>query len=124
MHTAHRRQYERRTIDISVQVEICESDRTQVAPLGGAAVPGRMTNVSGGGAQVVVSTFLPRSALVDLEIPSGSSVPAGRAQARVMSIRMIDREPHYALGLRFEQNDCELVRAIQAAEGGDAEADA
>jgi len=29
---------------------------------------------------------------------------------------MVDREPRYGLGLRFEDTDCELVRALRIAE--------
>lgn len=116
MHTTHRRQYERRTIDVRVQLVICEAYQEQVSPIAGASIPGRMTNVSGGGAHVVVPTYLPRATEVDLEIPVGSKLPAGRARARVMKIQMVDREPRYGLGLRFEDSDCELVRALQIVE--------
>lgn len=115
-HTAHRRQYERHAIDVRVQLVICESYREQVAPVTGPSVPGRMTNISGGGAHVIVPTYLPRGTEVDLEIPVGSKLPAGRARARMMTIQMVDREPRYGLGLRFEDTDCELVRALRIAE--------
>jgi hypothetical protein len=75
-----------------------------------------MTNASGGGAYVVVPTYLPRNTEVELEIPVGSKLPAGRARARVMKIEMADREPRYGLGLRFEDTDCELAQALRAAE--------
>jgi len=116
MHTKHRRQYERHTIDVRVQLVIRENHQVQVAPVGGLTIPGRMTNVSGGGAHVVVPTYLPRATEVDLEIPVGSKLPAGRVWARVMKVQMVDREPRYGLGLRFEDTDCELVRALAAAE--------
>jgi len=116
MHTTHRRQYERHTIDVRVQLLIRESHQEQVAPVGGLTIPGRMTNVSGGGAHVVVPTYLPRATEVDLEIPVGSKLPAGRVRARVMKVHMVDREPRYGLGLRFEDTGCELVHALQAAE--------
>jgi hypothetical protein len=115
-HTKHRRQYERRTVDVRVQLVIRERHQDQVAPVGGLTIPGRMTNISGGGAHVVVPTFLPRATEVDLEIPIGMKLPAGRAWARVMKVRMVDREPRYGLGLRFEDTGCELVRALRAAE--------
>ena len=116
MHTTHRRQYERHTIDVRVQLAIRENHQEQVAPVGGLTIPGRMTNVSGGGAHVVVPTYLPRATEVDLEIPVGSKLPAGRVWARVMKVQMVDREPRYGLGLRFEDTGCELVRALAAAE--------
>jgi hypothetical protein len=116
MHTRHRRQYERHTIDVRVQLVIRENHQEQIAPVGGLTIPGRMTNVSGGGAHVVVPTYLPRATEVDLEIPVGSKLPAGRVWARVMKVQMVDREPRYGLGLRFEDTSCELVRALAAAE--------
>jgi hypothetical protein len=116
MHTTHRRQYERHAIDVPVQLMICESCQEQVVPVNGWAVPGRMTNVSGGGAYVVVPTYLPRATEIELEIPVGTKLPAGRARARVMKAEMVDREPRYGLGLRFEDTGCDLVRALLAAE--------
>jgi hypothetical protein len=121
MHTTHRRQYQRRRIDVRVQLVIRENHQDQVTPVGGLTVPGRMTNVSGGGAHVVVPTYLPRATEVDLEIPVGSKLPAGRVWARVVKIQMVDREPRYGLGLRFEDPNCEVVRALSVAdeEGSD-----
>ena len=116
LHTAHRRQYDRRPTDVRVQLVICQSYLAQVAPVSGPSVPGRLTNISGGGAHVVVPTYLPRSTQVELEIPASPGLPAGSVRARVMSIRMVDREPHYGVGLRFEDPECEAVRALRAAE--------
>ncbi|MBU0616746.1 MAG: PilZ domain-containing protein [Planctomycetes bacterium] len=116
MHATHRRQYERRRIDVRVQLVIRENHQEQVAPVGGLTIPGRMTNVSGGGARVVVPTYLPRATEVDLEIPVGSELPAGRVWARVMKVQMVDREPRYGLGLYFEDTSCDLVRALRAVE--------
>ena len=112
-HVAHRRQYERRVVDIAVQLEIGESCRGQVAPLNGSIVPGRLTNISGGGAYAVVSTFLPRGAAVTLELPPGTELPAGRVPCSVVKTAMVDREPHYGVGLRFEDTECEVVRALR-----------
>ena len=39
--------------------------------------------------------------------------PPGTARARVMSADMLDREPHYHLGLRFEDHDNELIRWLE-----------
>lgn len=82
--------------------------------MGGPALSGRMQNISAGGALVVVSTYLPRATQVELEIPAGTPVPAGRVTARVTKVQMVDREPRYGLGLRFEDNECELVQALRA----------
>jgi hypothetical protein len=122
MHTTHRRQYERYTIDVRVQLGIRENHQEQVAPVGGTIIPGRMTNVSGGGARVVVPTYLPRGTEVDLELPAGTTLPAGRVWARVMKVQMVDREPRYGLGLRFEDASCDLVRTLRATEEKGAEA--
>jgi hypothetical protein len=113
-HIDHRRQYERRSVDVQVQLVIADAHLDQVTPTGGPALPGRMRNISAGGALVVVSTYLPRSTQLELEIPAATPVPAGRALVRVMSIQMVDREPHYTLGLRFEDSESELVGALQA----------
>jgi hypothetical protein len=115
-HTAHRRQYQRLSTDLPVQVIIADSHGAQVAPIGGPSIPGQMTNISGGGAHVVVPIYLPRATEVELEVPVGSRLPAGRVRARVMLVRMIDREPRYGVGLRFEETDGDVVRAARAAE--------
>jgi type II secretory ATPase GspE/PulE/Tfp pilus assembly ATPase PilB-like protein len=125
-HIAHRRQYERHSVDVQVELVIAEGHADQVTPLGGPSIPGRMRNVSAGGALVVVPTYLPRAAQVELVIPTGTpvgqghpdeQVPAGRVTARVAKVQMVDREPHYSLGLRFENADSDLVRALQAWDG-------
>jgi hypothetical protein len=116
-HIAHRRQYERHNIDVRVELLISEEHSSQVSPLGGRAIQGHMKNVSAGGALIVVPTYLPRATQVQLEIPPGSSVPAGRVTARVAKVQMVDREPHYSLGLRFEDAECELVRALRVWDG-------
>jgi hypothetical protein len=119
-HIAHRRQYERHTIDLRVELVVSEPHASQVSPVGGASIQGRMKNISGGGALVVVPTYLPRATQVELEIPPGSAVPAGRLAACVTKVQMVDREPRYGLGLRFEDTECDLVRALQAWGGEEA----
>jgi hypothetical protein len=116
MHTSHRRQYERREIDLRVSIWIAESHQEQVSPIAGMMIPGRMTNVSAGGAHVIVSTFLPRATRIELEIPAGGNLPAGRTRACVMKVQMADREPHYGLGLKFEEIDNPLIQALQELE--------
>jgi len=110
-HRANRRQYSRADVDERVQLVIAEASRAQVMPLAGGSVPGRMTDVSEGGARVIVPTFLPRASQVDLELP-GAADHDGRARARVVSVRMLDREPRYSLGLRFEQANEELPSRV------------
>ncbi len=90
--------------------------------MSGTTFPACLTNISGGGAHVVVATFVPRTTLVELEIPPGNELPAGRARARVMKVQMVDREPRYGVGLRFEDDESEVVRALQAAEVEEADA--
>lgn len=119
MHTSHRRQYERREIDLRVQLWIADSHQGQVAPIIGMMIPGRMTNVSVGGAHVIVSTFLPRATRVELEIPAGGQYPAGRTSACVMKVHMSDREPHYGLGLKFEEADGPLIQALHEIEASE-----
>ena len=112
MHTSVRRQYTRHDVDLHVQIWIADSHQEQVSPIAGAMIPGRMTNVSVGGAHVIVPTFLPRATRIELEIPPGGRFPAGRTQAVVMKLEMVDREPRYGLGLRFEDDDSPLIRAL------------
>ena len=57
-----------------------------------------MTNISAGGALIVVPTYLPRGTQIELEIPTGTPVPAGRVTARVTKVQMVDREPRYGVG--------------------------
>jgi hypothetical protein len=110
----HRRQYERHAIDVRVQLVISDGHLTQVSPMAGPALTARMKNISAGGALIVVPTYLPRGTQIELEIPTGSAVPAGRVTARVTKVQMVDREPHYGVGLRFEDAKCALVQALRA----------
>lgn len=114
--TTLRRQYQRRNVDLRVQLVIHDGFLTQVTPVSGRAIPGRMTDISGGGAYVVAPTFLPRAVQLDLEIPATASLPGGAVRARVMKVQMVDREPRYGVGLRFEDPDCPVVQALRAAE--------
>ena len=116
-----RRQYARRSIDVGVQLTLSEACLSQISPVSGRRIAARMMDVSGGGAYVVVPTYLPRATQVELEIPPGSGLPSGQAPCRVMKIRMVDRDPRYGLGLRFEDTDCDLVKALQAADAEEAE---
>ena len=109
----HRRQYERHAIDVRVQLVIAEEHLAQVSPMSGPALSGRMKNISAGGALIVLPTYLPRGAQVELEIPAGTPVPAGRVTARVTKVQMVDREPRYGVGLRFEDTECALVQALR-----------
>ncbi len=117
-HIAHRRQYERHSLDIQVELVVAEAHADQVIPLSGRSIPGRMKNLSAGGALLVVPTFLPRAAQVELVISTGTPVPAGRIAARVAKVQMIDREPHYGLGLHFDEADSEVLRALRTWDGG------
>ncbi len=107
------RQRVRRSVDLRVQLTICEDSLAQVSPVAGRCLPARLTDVSAGGAGVVAPTYLPRAGYVMVEIPTTGDIPAGTARARVMSADMLDREPHYHLGLRFEDHDNELIRWLE-----------
>jgi hypothetical protein len=110
----------RRTIDVPARVDIAEASAAQVAPIHGSSLPGRMTDVSAGGAHVIVSTFVPRATRVIVE-PIGTAAGGQRLAARVMRVQMVDREPHYGLGLRFDEPQTEAARMIEAsAAEGDA----
>jgi len=107
------RQRVRRSVDLRVQLTICEDSLAQVSPVAGRSLPARLTDVSAGGAGVVAPTYLPRAGYVMVEIPTTGNIPAGTARARVMSVDMLDREPHYHLGLRFEDHDNGLIRRLE-----------
>jgi hypothetical protein len=115
-----RRQYERRAVDIVIQMTIGEECSGQVAPLHGSTFAGRLTDISGGGAYAVSPTFLPRGTRVALDLPPGTPVPAGRVWCSVVKTAMVDREPRFGVGLRFEDTECEVVRTLRdaAPEGG------
>ena len=112
--TNTRRQFQRRDCDVPVVLAVAEASRGQIALIAGPAIGARMTNVSGGGAYVVSATFLPRAAQLVLDVPAGATLPGGRARCRVMSLQMLDIEPHYGIGLRFEDEESTFVRAIRA----------
>ena len=116
VHVTYRRQYERRASDIPVELTVADTCRAQVTPTAGPTLAGRMTNISVGGAHVIVSTYLPRAAQLELELPAHDDLPAGRIPCRVMSIRMVDQEPHYGVGLRFEDPSNPVVQTLQKAE--------
>lgn len=109
----HCRQYERHAIDVRVQLVIADGHLAQVSPMAGATLSAHMKNISAGGALIVVPTYLPRGTELELEVPAGSAVPAGRATARVTKVQMVDREPRYGVGLRFEDAECSLVQALR-----------
>ncbi|GEM_PF-6127085 len=112
-HVAHRRQYQRRSVDIRGQVVIGEGQARQVSPLSGLSIPAHIKNISAGGALVILPVFLPRAAQVELEIPPGGEIPAGRLRARVTKVQMVDREPRYGIGLSFDDSDCPTVRFLR-----------
>ncbi len=107
------RQFARFDVDVEVHLTICDSSAEQVAPINGVRLSGRMTNISGGGSYLVFPMFLPRETLVDLEVPEIDDMPAGMVRARVVKVRMIDRDPSYGVGLRFEDDDSPVVQFLQ-----------
>ena len=107
------RQFARFDVDIEVQLAICDSCAEQVAPINGSRLSGRLTNIGGGGAYLVLPTFLPRETLVDLEVPAVEDIPAGTVRARVVKVGMLDREPTFGVGLRFEDETSPVVLYLQ-----------
>ncbi|MEW6253222.1 MAG: PilZ domain-containing protein [Planctomycetota bacterium] len=123
LRVAHRRQFERHSVDVPAQLVIAAESQGQITFQGAAAVAARITDISGGGAHVITTTFVPRTAQVLLEIPPGAAgtaagptVPAGRIRCRVIAVQMLDAEPRYGLGLRFEDTDASAVQALRGAE--------
>lgn len=104
----------RRTIDAPTRIAVVDAAALQVAPIHGATIAGRMTDISAGGAHVVVQTYLPRATRVTLEL---TGTLQRRVAARVMRIQMIDREPRYGVGLRFDEPQEGLAREVHAAAG-------
>ena len=47
-------------------------------------------------------------------MPAIDDMPAGIVRARVVKIRMVDRDPSYGLGLQFEDDDSPIVQFLQA----------
>ena len=106
------RQFARFDVDVEVHLTICDSSAEQVVPINGGRLSGRMTNISGGGSYIVFPMFLPRETLVVLEVPEIDDMPAGMVRARVVMVRMIDRDPSYGVGLRFEDDDSPVVQFL------------
>ena len=99
------RQHERHAADITIELILLPQSREQVAPTGGKSMAGHVTDLSEGGAGVVTQTFLPRGTQVEFRVPGDGDTSTEGLAARVMRVSMVDREPHYAVGLRFEDPD-------------------
>ncbi len=115
-----RRQFVRLRVDLRVHVTLDEATREQVVPINGPIVPARLVDLSAGGCQLIVPTFIPRNATVSVEIPAGELLMATSIPARVMNARMVSREPSYALGVRFEDPENKVFLVLEAL-AGDAE---
>ena len=111
--TKFNRQFARFDVNVEVQLTICDSSAEQVAPINGGRLSGRLKNISGGGSYIMSPIFLPRETLVDLEVPAIDDIPAGIVRARVVKVRMIDRDPSYGVGLRFEDDESPVVQILQ-----------
>ena len=115
MHAAKfNRQFARFDVEIEVYLSICDESVEQVAPINGRQLTGCLTNLSAGGAYATIATFLPRETLVVMKLPRIDEIPAGSVRSRVVKVRMVDREPTYGIGLRFEDPDSPVVRYLQA----------
>jgi hypothetical protein len=111
----------RRSIDAPARIEVTDASAAQVMPIHGTSIPGRMLDISAGGAQVLVQTFLPRATRVTFEL-AGAAAGGRKIAARVMRVQMVDREPRYGLGLRFDEPQEELARLVEAAAAGGGDA--
>jgi len=98
----NRRQFVRRPVDFWAQAVIHEDCLRQVNPVGGPRIAAHLRDISLGGTFAVVPTYLPRGTRVRVEFAANEHVPAGSIDARVVSVRMTDHEPHYGLGLQFD----------------------
>ena len=107
------RQFARFDVDVEVHLTIRDECAEQVAPINGGRLSGRLMNISGGGSYIMFPIFLPRETLVDLEVPAIDDMPAGIVRARVVKVRMIDRDASYGVGLRFEDDDSPVVQFLQ-----------
>lgn len=108
------RQYTRHSLDLGVQITVSEQSAPQVTPITGHRLGARLRDLSGGGARIIVLTYLPRAALIELETPALGDLAPQKTSAQVMSVEMIDREPRYALGLRFLTDQSEVVNQLAA----------
>ncbi|MGD8451491.1 MAG: ATPase, T2SS/T4P/T4SS family [Phycisphaerae bacterium] len=95
------RQYARHAIDLGVDVIVHEDVARQVAPISGHTLRARLVDVSGGGAGLIISTYLPRATRITVTTPAVGKLPPETLPGQVLSVRMIDREPRYAIGVRF-----------------------
>ena len=113
----HHRQYTRHSVDLDVTIAIAEESATQVTPINGLKLRAQLLDLSGGGARLVLPTYLPRATAVDLELPALGGVSAQKLGGQVVMTRMIDREPRFSVGVRFAGDHGEVVDAIAAAIG-------
>ena len=108
-----RRQFVRVRVDLRVHVTLDEKTREQVVPINGPVLPARVIDISAGGCQVLVPTFIPRGATLSVDFPPGDLLIAASIPGRVMSVRMANREPSYALGIRFEDPDDKVFLLLE-----------
>ncbi len=109
-----KRQFVRVRVDLRVHVTLDEATREQVVPINGPVLPGRLVDLSAGGCQVVVPTYVPRGAMLSVDFPADRLPMAISIPSRVMNTRMVTREPSYALGIRFEDPEDKVFLLLEA----------
>lgn len=94
---------------MAASVEIAESSVAQVRMSPAAMnrhgrVDGTLTDISGGGAGLVIPEYVPQWCRVTLAIheEAGSSEALVRASGAVRRVQMLDRRPSYLVGVGFE----------------------
>lgn len=112
------RRYQRRACDLPCTVSIEGPSREAVQPARSlwptGQIPGRIKDLSPGGAGIRLPIFLPKRTLIRLRVaaPGASITHAGEIDdllfetlCRVQRIEMIDRTPGYEIGVAFERSD-------------------
>ena len=108
------RQYQRHSIDRPVSITVADEMLTQVDLVQSSEIAGRIGDISVGGMRAIVPVFLPRGARIELSVSEPPALANRPVAAQVVRVEMIDREPHYALGLRFESPQPEWAEAMEA----------
>lgn len=109
-----RRQFVRVHVDLRVHVTLDETTRQQVVPINGPVLPARLVDLSAGGCQAVVPTYVPRGATLSVDFPADKLLMAISIPGHVMNTRMVTREPTYALGIRFDDPERKVFLLLEA----------
>ncbi len=110
-----KRQHTRVSTRLALHVTVDDAAADQVAPVRGHRVDAVLENVSAGGARLRLPTYLPRSTALLVEVPALGTAPPQRVTAQVVAVEMVNRDPSYVLGIRFAQQQDELVARLEQA---------